>query len=88
LLLTLFSLVIKRKLSRQEPKYPAKRKESAGAQTKTDDKISTGDPLVFTALVQVFVLDLLEDGHVEQRVLVVLGDLPTALKGRVVRQLS
>jgi hypothetical protein len=43
---------------------------------------------MFTALMQVFVLDLFEDGHVEEGVLVVLGDLPTALKGRVVRQLS
>lgn len=76
MLLTLFSLVIERKLSRQEPKYLAKDNESAGAQTKTDDEISTGDPLVFTALVQVFVLDLFEDGHVEEGVLVVLGDLP------------
>lgn len=57
-----------------------KNNESAGAQTNTDDKISPRDPLVFTALVQVFVLDLFEDGHVEEGVLVVLGDLPTVLR--------
>lgn len=37
---------------------------------------TASNSLVFSTLVQKLVLDLFENGHVEQGILVVLGDLP------------